>query len=112
MKIFLRILSLFYFVGFFLHLMDVTSLRLNFSEIPIEWKVWIVFLLIADLFAAIGLWFYKKWGIQLFLAIAILQLVAYSGVLDSPANQIFLISFHCLTLFTYFFLRYREASVA
>lgn len=87
--------------------MDVANVRLHFSEMQMEWKVWISVLLVADFFAAIGLWLQKKWGVQLFIGIAIVQLIAYSGVLDSPSNQIFLITFHCLTLVTYFLLRSR-----
>ncbi len=47
----------------------------------------------------------KKWGIQIFVTIALAQLVAYSGLIDSPTNQIFLICFHLITLVLYFFIK-------
>ncbi len=105
MNLFLRILSVLYFIGFVLHLLDLFGLRLDFVSMSIEWKAWIIFLMIGDLVASIGLWRQQKWAVFLFIGIAIFQLIAYSGLLDSPMNQVFVICFHILTVSVYFFLK-------
>ena len=68
-----------YFIGFFLHALDVMSLRLNFSEIDFLWKSWILFLLIFDLIASAGLILKKFWGEIAFIMVALAQLTAYLG---------------------------------
>lgn len=98
MKIYLRTLAALYFVGFLLHSLDVLGLRLDFQTMSMGWKVWIVYLLIADLLAAIGLWLQKPWGVGLFLFIAISQLAAYIGYKDFFGDQTELIAFHLTTL--------------
>ena len=108
-KIYLRLLAICYFVGGVCHLLDVLSLRLNFHHMDLTWKVWIVTLLIADFAASLGLWFQMKWGVWLFLSIAFAQLIAYSGVLDTPRNELFLIGFHGITVMVYFLLRLRRS---
>ncbi len=104
MKLYLRILSALYFLGFIFHLLDVFDLRLSFSQMSPTWKLWILYLLVADLLAAIGLWKLKRWGINLFLFIATIQVISYSGLIDTFKNQMFLILFHVLTLAIYFVL--------
>ena len=82
MKTYLRILAAFYFLGFFLHILDIFNLRLNYSEMPTLWKTWIVYLTVFDLAAAVGLWRKKIWGEMAFITVAISQLIALSGNYD------------------------------
>lgn len=105
MKIYLRILSVIYAVGGFLHLLDVFGLRLKFSELSDTWKYWIVYLLIFDFIAAVGLWQRKSWGTGLFLLIACSQLIAYVGFSETFGHQYFLVSLHLITLITFFVLK-------
>lgn len=98
MKIYLRTLAALYFIGFLLHSLDILGLRLDFKTMSMGWKVWIVYLLVADFFAAIGLWLQKPWGVGLFLFIAISQLTAYIGYKGFFGDQTVLIAFHLTTL--------------
>ena len=107
MKVFLRMLSSAYFVGFILHMMDLFGLRLDFAEMNLTWKTWIAFLTIGDFVAAIGLWLLKPWGAVAFQVIAVSQLIAYLGFQDSFGDQSFLVGFHVVTLVLYHFLRIR-----
>ncbi|MGZ3744553.1 MAG: hypothetical protein ACXVB1_06410 [Pseudobdellovibrionaceae bacterium] len=101
MRLYLRLLSSFYFIGFLLHLADFLDLRLKFSEMPLGWKAWIVYLGVMDLFAALGLWYKHKIGIILFFIIAISQLIAYLIFRDYFGDQISLIFFHLVTIGIY-----------
>lgn len=100
-SIFKRTLAVLYFIGFLLHALDVMNLRLNFSEMDLIWKSWILFLLIFDLLASIGLFLRKLWGELLFILIASAQLIAYVGFPSFFGEQESLIVFHiiCLTLY-------------
>ncbi|MBS1968828.1 MAG: hypothetical protein JSU04_00885 [Bdellovibrionales bacterium] len=102
MKIYLRALAAFYFIGFLLHFADVLGLRLKFSELSTGWKFWIIYLGLMDLAAAVGLWFQHTGGIVLFLIVAISQLIAYIGFRNYFGDQISLIYFHLGTLAIYF----------
>lgn len=65
--------------------------------------------MIADLAVAVGLWKEKRWAEHLFILVALSQLVAYGGLLDSPQNQLFLIAFHLLTVGLYFILQKHQS---
>lgn len=112
MKIYLKILSLFYLIGGILHILDVCGLRLKFAELSVIWQVWIIYLMIFDIAVAIGLWQLKKWGIILFFVVALSQLIAYIGFMNVFGHQIFLIGFHLVTLIGYawFYLRFQSSS--
>ena len=101
---FRKLLSIFYFIGFTLHALDVLGLRLNFLELDFIWKSWIIFLLVFDLAASIGLFLKKWWGDVIFIIIALSQLIAYLKFYDQFGRQEFLIFFHwtCLGLYTIF----------
>jgi len=99
--IFRLTLAILYFIGFLLHVLDVMNLRLNFSEMDFILKIWILFLLIFDLLASIGLFLRKPWGEFLFISIATVQLVAYIGFSSFFGPQEFLIIFHLLCLAIY-----------
>lgn len=101
-SIFKMILAILYFIGFSLHFLDVMNLRLNFSDMDLVWKSWILFLLIFDLLASTGLFLKKLWGELLFIFIAVAQLIAYIGFPSFFGEQEFLIYFHliCLSIYT------------
>lgn len=101
MKYYLRILSVLYFFGGALHVLDLFGLRLKFEELSLIWKIWIIYLMIFDVVAAMGLWQLKKWGVRLFLMVAASQLVAYIGFTNHFGQQTFLIVFHVVTLLIY-----------
>lgn len=105
MSIYRRVLALLYFFGFLLHLSDVFDFRLSFSKMDPLWKAWILFLLLADLFAAMGLWAQKEYGDILFVIIATSQLIAYVGFKNIFGDQSELILFHVITLIIYFAIR-------
>lgn len=107
-KIFSRLLLLvgcLYAVGFILHLLDIFGLRLNFMDMNNLWRSWIIFLLLFDFIAAIGLFLKKWWGQGAFVLVAISQLVAYLKFSDVFGGQDFLIYFHLYTLIIYLFLK-------
>lgn len=70
-----------YLIGFALHALDVANLRLNFSEMDLIWKSWILFLLVFDLLASIGLFLKKGWGDVLFITVAACQLLTRPKVI-------------------------------
>ncbi len=102
MRIYLRALAAFYFIGFLLHFADFFDLRLKYSEMDTGWKVWIVYLGLLDLAVALGLWFEHKIGIFLFFLVALSQLIAYMGFKNYFGDQVSLIYFHLATLAIYF----------
>lgn len=112
MRFYLRTLALFYAVGAGLHLADLLDLRLLFSEMTTIWRFWVVFLLIGDSLAAIGLWCGKYWGQVFFVGIAVSQLVAYLGFPGVFGDQRELIAFHFVALGIYAFLQRRERQSA
>ncbi len=101
MKIYLRVLAIAYLIGFALHGADILDMRLQFSNMDILWKIWIIFLCLMDLIAAIGLWRQKTWGIVCFFVVAISQLIAYLIFIDKFGRQDFLVGFHLVTLIGY-----------
>lgn len=105
MKTYLRALSVLYFLGGLLHVLDLFDLRLEFSTMPPAWQSWIVYLTIFDLLAAIGLWRETNWGIRLFWLVACSQLIAYVGFSGYFGKQHELIAFHLITLGIYVYIR-------
>ncbi|WP_374033268.1 DUF6163 family protein [Bdellovibrio bacteriovorus] len=108
MKIYLKIMAACYFIGGLLHVLDVFDLRLKFSEMSFVWKSWILYLLVLDLVAAVGLWQRKSWGTALFLVVAMSQLIAYLGFRNIFGRQDTLIVFHVITLAVFVVLRTME----
>ena len=108
MKIYLKVLSGFYFIGGTLHLADLLDLRLKFSEMSFVWKSWIIYLAVMDFAVTVGLWRQSKIGVHLFLVVAISQLIAYLGFKETFGDQDILIGFHILTVGLYFILKRRE----
>lgn len=102
---FLRILSVFYFLGFALHFLDLFGFRLEFSSMTLLWKLWILFLLILDFLASAGLWFQKIWGEWIFLVVCFSQLFAYTFFAQFFGDQKILIIFHLTTLSIYLILK-------
>lgn len=96
--VFYRALAVCYGIGGALHVLDVLSLRIEFSAMTLVWKVWIVFLLIADAIAAVGLWKVRSWGMATFLSVAGAQLIAYTAFQDVFGEQGFLIGFHLISV--------------
>lgn len=94
-------LGLMYFSGFVLHAMDVMNLRLNFSEMNSIWKSWILFLLVFDLIASVGLILKRLWGEVAFIMVALAQLIAYMGFSSFFGDQTFIIIFHIICLVIY-----------
>ena len=107
MKPYLKIIAIFYGIGALLHMLDLFSLRLNFSNMTALWKIWIVFLLVADTFVALMLWKEKVAGEYIFLLIASIQLVMYGLFVNYFGNQTALIVFHAVTMGIYLILKYR-----
>ncbi|RYZ77465.1 MAG: hypothetical protein EOP05_01690 [Proteobacteria bacterium] len=101
MRLYLKLLSVLYVGGAALHLLDVFGARLDFATMSPIWKVWIGYLLVADTAAAIGLWRGKPWGVNLFLLIAVSQLIAYLSFKSIFGDQQFLVIFHFVTIGTY-----------
>lgn len=102
---FLKVLSICYAIGFLLHIADFAGLRLHFSEMSLTWRIWIIYLVIFDAIAAIGLWRRTKWGIAAFLLIALSQLIAYLAFQSIFGEQTFLIVFHLATLLAFLALK-------
>jgi hypothetical protein len=102
---YLKILAVFYLLGTALHFLDIFDLRLKFSEMSIGWQVWIVYLLVFDTVAAIGLWRNKSWGVASFLMVATSQILVYSIFSDFFGSQEILIGFHLISIIIFLFLR-------
>lgn len=111
MKLYLRILAVFYSAGAILHLLDVFNLRLEFSSMNPTWKAWTVYLLIFDSVSALGLWRQKSWGTILFLVVALSQLMVYTSFTHLFGNQYPLVIFHLLTLTIFVFLKLKGRQV-
>ena len=88
--------------------MDILDLRLKFSEMNDLWKAWVLFLLVADIIAAIGLWKNTAWGVWTFLIVASSQIVAYTFFQDHFSKQTFLVGFHILTIGLYLVIKVRS----
>ncbi len=111
MKTYLKILSAFYLIGGGLHLLDLFDLRLKFSEMNFVWKAWILYLLIFDIFAAVGLWKATTWGAKLFLMVVVSQLVAYIGFVNFFGPQYVLIAFHLITVALYIWFKRKNPTL-
>lgn len=105
MSRFLRILAAFYLIGAALHLAEIFGLRLDFTNMSLGRKGWILYLFIGDAIAAVGLWRQKKYGEYLFLIISFSQLIAYGWFRDFFGDQTILIAFHLVCLGTYLFFK-------
>ena len=101
MNLYTQILAVVYALGAFLHLLDILNLRLNFSAMSIDWKLWIVYLFIADTIASYMLWQKRETGERLFVFIATSQLFAFTFFAHYFGNQNFLVFFHGVTLTIY-----------
>ena len=101
-------LSFTYFIVFVLHILDILNLRLQFSSMDTVWKTWIIFLLVLDLVASIGLFRKRIWGEIAFFVVALAQLVAYTKFTTIFGEQEFLIVFHCFCIGIYSVLRTLE----
>ncbi len=108
LSFYLKVLSILYFTGALLHFMDVLDLRLKYSEMTDIWKMWTLFLLFADLAAAVGLWKNTIWGIGFFLLVAGSQIITYTAFQSIFAKQPLLVWFHIFTLGLYFYLRVKS----
>jgi hypothetical protein len=97
-RLYVRILAVLYAFGGALHVADVFDLRLPFSRLPVFWKGWIVYLLIADALAAIGLWQRKRWGTGCFLVVAASQLLVYGTSRWGRRHEWPLLVFHIVTV--------------
>ena len=104
MGLYLRILSVLYFIGFALHFADLLDWRLKFSEMDLVWKSWIVYLTVVDFAAAFFLWRLTPIGVWLVLLVAGSQLVAYTVFQDIFGPQWLLVVFHAVTVFLLFLI--------
>lgn len=105
---YIKVLSVLYFIGFVLHVADLFDIRLKFSAMNFTWQSWIVFLTVADLITAVGLWRLHRIGILGFHVVAITQLIAYTVLAKVFGFQIEPIIFHAVTLLTYHSIRLRN----
>jgi len=103
---YLKFIGLCYLVGFLLHALDLLHLRLEFSRMKPFFKLWIVYLFLADGFSVYGLFKSKIYGEVLFLIIAISQMIAYIFFKHYFGAQDFLIGFHLTTVLLYAGLLY------
>jgi hypothetical protein len=69
----------------------------QFNQMQLGWKIWIIYLMLADILASVGMWQQKRWGVALFLVIASSQLIAYLWFKEYFGDQSFLIGFHIVT---------------
>lgn len=104
MGLYFRILSFFYFIGFGLHFADLLDWRLKFSEMDLVWKMWIIYLTVADIATSVFLWRLTPVGVWLLLLVAGSQLVAYTMFQDVFGHQWLLVSFHAITIFILFLI--------
>lgn len=107
MNRYLKLLAVLYFIGFGLHLFDLLDLRLKFSEMNMVWQSWIVFLTVADLITAVGLWRSTVYGVWGFHLVASSQLIAYSIFSSFFGFQIILLIFHIVTLSLFHLIRHQ-----
>ena len=101
MRIYLKVIGVLYFIGFILHVLDLLGVRLNYTEMSVAWKLWIIYLTVADIVAAFGLFRGKFYGEALFLVVAFSQLLAYTVFTHIFGSQVPLIIFHLLTVGIY-----------
>lgn len=107
-KNYLKLLAIFYFIGFGLHVFDLLGLRLHFASMSTVWKMWIVYLTVLDFLTAALLLRRPILGIILFHTVALSQLYAYLVHEDFFGRQDFLVIFHVLTLTIYWKMTAKE----
>ncbi|MCB9072674.1 MAG: hypothetical protein H6623_03565 [Bdellovibrionaceae bacterium] len=106
--VYLRILSVFYFLGFLLHLMDVFGWRLELTRLHPFWTTWVWFLLVADLITALLLIWAPLLGVIGFHVVALAQLFAYIIYQEFFGRQDALVLFHVISLVFYWKLYARK----
>jgi hypothetical protein len=107
MAIYLKILAVFYSYGALIHIADLLSLGhylgqthgLTFAQMPLAWKIAIVYFAILDTIAVIGLWKGTMWGMMCFLLAAGSQVVMYMALTSIPTKFRLAPKFRCLELF-------------
>jgi len=109
MTIFLYAMAAIYSTGALLHVLDLFDLRRDFSHMNLAWRVWVVYLLIADAIAALGLWRRRQYGEYAFLFVSASQAIVYLTS-DLFGNQNVLASFHSVCLCVYVLLRLHQRS--
>ncbi len=102
---YLRLLAIFYGFGALIHIGDVLDLRLQFSQMGWGWRLWILYLLVGDIVACVGLALLKPFGEKTFLLIAFSQLFAYIFLSSIFGNQAMLIRFHLFSLLPYLVMK-------
>ena len=98
LRVYGKVVSCFYAVGFGAHFLDVLDLRFKFSQESSVLRLWAVYLLVADAATAIGLWSGRPIGFALFAVVAASQLAAYSLFPNTFGHEYVLMGFHAATL--------------
>jgi len=102
---FLVVIAICYSIGFILQILDILNIRLHYSEMDNVWKAWIIFLVIFDFLAALGIFLKKRWGELFFFVVAVSQIIAYTQFQNIFQDQTFLVQFHIACLGIYAFLK-------
>ena len=110
LSLFLRVLSIFLFCSGILnwsYLIEIIPYNgIIFSELAVNWKTLIIFLVIVDISAAVGLWLQATWGAVIWIFRTIL-LVFWSEVIDSTFDlSVLTLTIYVVTITIYFTLRY------
>ena len=77
-----------------------------FSELALNWKSLIIFLVIVDISAAVGIWLQASWGVVIWIFRTIL-LIFWSEIIDSSFDlSVLTLTIYVVTITIYFALRY------
>ncbi len=115
MKTYLRVLSVVYALGAFLHLVQflnisITGYEMTYSQMPPALRAMVKVLLFLDTGTAIGLWLGKKWGVTFFLMAAFGHVILYTGFSALYGGGQGIIAIHALALTGYLVLWLRSGS--
>ena len=104
--IYLKLLALFYSYGAIVHFANLLGWgELPWQEMPLSWKLGDIVYGISDPITVVGLWLNRGWGVAMFIAAALSQLILYLGfpqvfafTLSQQQALTSLIIFHLVTL--------------
>ena len=110
LSLFLRGLSIYLFYSGILNWSYLIELipynGVIFSELAVNWKSLIIFLVIFDISAAVGVWLQATWGVVIWVFRTIL-LIFWSEVIDSTFDlSVLALTIYVVTITIYFTLRY------
>lgn len=107
MKIYMRILSMVFFVGAVYHTLNFFGYPNDFVQTNLWFKAWSIFQVPLEIFAGVQILRSRPWGIYTFYILFYTKLIAYSVFSDYFAYPTSLLVFQIAIMTGYVFFAYR-----